>query len=117
MPQFVLDEEVILGLESAGLRMTPEEFDSIEEYDENYRYELVNGVVSVSPIPLPDETNPNDLLGYFLRIYQENHPNGKVLDATMPQQVIRTANGRRITDRAIWVGLGRFPNLETDLPA
>jgi hypothetical protein len=32
------DQEVILGLESAGVLMTPEEFDAIEDYDENYRY-------------------------------------------------------------------------------
>ena len=38
--------------------MTPEEFDALEEYDENYRYELVHGVLVVTPIPLAEETGP-----------------------------------------------------------
>jgi hypothetical protein len=42
-----------LGPESAGLLMTPEEFDPVQEYDENYRYELVRGVLVVTPIPHP----------------------------------------------------------------
>jgi hypothetical protein len=35
-------QDLALGPDSAGLLMTPEEFDAVEEYDENYRYELVN---------------------------------------------------------------------------
>ena len=60
------EAEVILGPDAAGLLMTQEEFDAIEEYDEEYRYELVNGVLVVTPIPLADETSPNDLLGHLL---------------------------------------------------
>jgi Uma2 family endonuclease len=111
------EQEVILDANSAGLLMTPEEFDAIEEYDENYHYDLVNGVLVVNPIPLPEETGPNDLLGYFLYEYQRNHPQGSALDYTMPQQYVRTRTSRRLADRLIWTGLGRLPNVRRDLPA
>ena len=71
MPQALLEEEIILGSESAGLLMTAEEFDGIREYDENFRYELIHGVVVVSPIPLPEETNPNERLGAAWFVTQE----------------------------------------------
>jgi len=111
------EEEVVLGLESAGLLMTPEEFDAIEEYDENYTYELVNGVLVVNPIPLPQETGPNELLGHWLLDYQNHHPQGSTLDYTLPQQYVRTPTSRRLADRVIWTGLGRMPNRRRDLPS
>jgi Uma2 family endonuclease len=109
-------EEAVLGLDAAGALMTPEEFDAIEEYDENYRYELVHGVLVVTPIPLAEETGPNELLGHWLLSYQQSHPQGKVLDHTLPQQYVRTRSGRRIADRLIWTGLGRLPNRRRDTP-
>jgi Uma2 family endonuclease len=109
------DQETILGLESAGVLMTPEEFDAIEEYDENYHYELINGVLVVNPIPLPEETGPNELLGHVLLEYQEDHPQGSALDYTLPHQYVRTPTGRRLADRLIWTGLGRLPNRRRDL--
>ena len=110
------EADVVLGLESAGLLMTPEEFDAIEEYDENYRYELVNGVLVVTPIPLAEETGPNELLGRWLLNYREDHPQGSALDYTLPQQYVRTRTGRRLADRLIWTGLGRLPDRRRDLP-
>ena len=50
------DASPILGPESAGMLMTPEEFDAVNDYDENYRYELIHGVLVVNPIPNPEET-------------------------------------------------------------
>jgi len=100
-----------LGLESAGMLMTPEEFDSVTDYDECYRYELIRGAVIVNPIPNPEETGPNELLGHLLWEYQERHPRGSVVDESLPQQYVRTATGRRIADRLVWVGLGRLPDL------
>jgi hypothetical protein len=38
-----------IDLESAGMLLTPEEFDAITEYDENDRYELIHGVLVVKP--------------------------------------------------------------------
>jgi hypothetical protein len=66
--------------------MTPEEFDTVEEYNEEYCYELVNGVLVVTPIPLLEETGPNELLGRLLLNYQEGHSQGSSLDHTLPQQ-------------------------------
>jgi Uma2 family endonuclease len=111
------DRRRSIGLETAGVRMTPEEFDAIGEgdYDEIYRYELIDGVLVVHAIPLPDETGPNEQLGYLLLRYQETHPQGQTLNATLPQQYVRTRNGRRIADRLLWIGLGRRPNLRRDV--
>jgi Uma2 family endonuclease len=108
--KLIFQEEFILGPEWEGLLLTGREFDAVEEYDENYHYELVNGVVIVSPLPLREETGPNELLGRLLGNYQEDHPQGKSLDLTLPQQYVRTKrNSRRIADRLIWAGLGRMP--------
>src|SRR5262249_52697151 len=68
-----------LCLELAGTLMTPEEFDAVEDYDENYRYELINGVLIVAPIASGEETGPNEELGRWLRNYREQHPQGSVL--------------------------------------
>ena len=48
-----------LSLESAGALMTPEEFDTIDDYDELYCYELVHGVLVVRDHPPPEEAGPN----------------------------------------------------------
>jgi Uma2 family endonuclease len=100
--------------ELAGALMTPEEFDAIEEYEEGYLYELVHGVLVVNPIPLAAETGPNEFLGNQLYLCQLDHRS--VVDATLPQQYVRTATGRRIADRAIWLGLGRVPDFSRDIP-
>lgn len=107
-------EPLPIGPESAGMLMTPEEFDAIEDYDENYRYELIHGVLVVSPLPLPQETGPNELLGYYLLDFQMNHPRGSILDLTLPQQYVRVRGGRRIADRLIWAGLGCMPDIRRD---
>jgi Uma2 family endonuclease len=111
------EERVILGLQSAGVLMSPEEFDAIEEYDEDYHYELIHGVLVVTPIPLAEETGPNQLLGHLLFDYQQNHPQGAHLSDTLPQQYIRTSTGRRLADRVIWCGLGRMSNPRRDVPS
>ncbi len=110
------EEEIILGPDAAGILMTPEEFDAVQEYDENYLYELVHGVLVVTPIPLGEEKGPNELLGHLLLDYQEKHPQGSALDDTLPQQYVRTRTSRRLADRLIWTGLGRLANRSRDLP-
>jgi Uma2 family endonuclease len=107
-------EALPLGPESAGMLMTPEEFDAIEDYDENYRYELIHGVLVVSPFPSPEETGPNELLGCHLLTYQESHPQGSTLDLTLPQQYVKVRGGRRIADRLIWSGMGTVPDPHED---
>jgi Uma2 family endonuclease len=106
-----------LGPKAAGILLTPEEFDLIEDYNENYRYELVHGVLVVLPIPGAQETGPNELLGYYLLSYQQHHDEGAAMADTLPQQYVRTATGRRLADRLIWVGLGRLADPKEDAPS
>jgi Uma2 family endonuclease len=74
-------------------------------------------VLIVNPIPLAEETGPNEFLGYLLIKYREEHPQGKLLDYTLPEQYVRTGKSRRRADRLIWIGLGRLPNVKKDVPA
>ncbi|MGO9924351.1 MAG: Uma2 family endonuclease [Isosphaeraceae bacterium] len=96
--------------------MTPEEFDAVTEYDDRFRYELIRGVLVVSPLPAEDEAAPNDELGAMLRQYQRAHPLGAALHETLPERYIRTSSGRRRADRVVWVGLGRHPDPTIDVP-
>lgn len=108
-----------LGPRSAGVLMTLDEFDALDQGDlvEHYRYELVNGVFVVSPIPAISERDPNDELGFLLRLYQERSGPNSVIDLTVFEQTISTVANRRRCDRAIWVGLGRTPDERVDVPA
>jgi Uma2 family endonuclease len=108
-----------IGPRSAGALMTPEEFDSTPEsaWDDRYRYELIHGVLVVTPPVSEAEADPNDELGHLLRSYKETHPDGSVLDVTMPERTVPTTVHRRRCDRAIWVGLGRLPDVKKDIPA
>jgi Uma2 family endonuclease len=96
------------GPGSNGILMTPREFDRAD-FEDGWRYELINGVLIVSPIPLENEADPNGELEYMLRNYRNNHPQGAALDATMPERIVRTLENRRRADRVIWTGLGRLP--------
>ena len=66
--------------------MTPREFDRAD-FAEGSRYELINGVLIVSPIPLEEEGIPNDELGFLLRLYRETHPQGSSLNDTAPERI------------------------------
>ena len=101
-----------IGPRSAGVSMTPEEFDATPEWawDDRYRYELINGVLVVTPPVSDAEADPNDDLGYLLRLYKETHPQGHALDATMPERTVPATPQRRRCDRAIWAGFGRLPD-------
>jgi Uma2 family endonuclease len=114
----VLETPIILklGPELAGILLSPDEFDAVEECDELYNYELVHGVLVVAPPPAIGERGPNDRLGYLLRYYQEHHPQGAALDLTVPEHLIRTPDSRRRADRVIWTGRGRLPNTRQDQP-
>lgn len=108
-----------IGLRSSGRLMTPEEFDSTPEsaWVRHLRYELINGVLVVTPPVGEAEGDPNEDLGFLLRTYQETHPNGSSLDFTLNERTVPTTANRRRCDRAIWVGLGRLPNPKKDIPA
>jgi Uma2 family endonuclease len=114
----VLETPIILKLapELAGILLSPEEFDAVEECDELYNYELVHGVLVVAPLPAVGERGPNDQLGHLLRSYKDHHPQEAALDLTLPEHLIRTPDSRRRADRVIWTGLGRLPNTRQDQP-
>jgi Uma2 family endonuclease len=97
-----------LGPRSAGLLLTPAEFDHAR-FREGWRYELINGVLIASPSPSRQERHPNEELGYALRTYQQGHPQGSSLDLTLHEETIECKQIRRRVDRAIWAGLGRDP--------
>lgn len=115
----VLAAPVVLKLtpELAGILLSPEEFDAIEDYDELYNYELVHGVLVVAPPPDIGEREPNEQLGHLLRSYKEQHPQGAALNLTVSEHSIRTPDSRRRADRVIWTGLGRIPNTRREQPS
>lgn len=105
-----------IGPDCAGVLMSPEEFDAITGWDNLYNYELIHGVLVVTPIPSEEEADPNDMLGHWLRSWAEEHPQGSALDATMPERYIHLPDSRRRPDRVVWAGLGRRPNPREDVP-
>ncbi len=106
------------GPGSSGRLMSTEQFDAIrpEQLQRGCRYELINGVLVVSPQPGAGERDPNDELGYLLRQYRETLPEGSVIDGTLPEHTVPATNRRR-ADRVIWTGLGRVPDLLKDIPS
>jgi len=104
-----VEEELVLRPGLAGALLTPREFDAADWDGEGEIYELINGVLVVSPPPLEEERDPNEELGFLLRTYRQQHPQGGALDRTLPEHLIRTRRNRRRADRAIWAGLGRKP--------
>ncbi len=106
-----------IGPGSAGIIMTPEEFDAFPRSRTNdlYRYELIRGVLVVSPMAGRAELSPNDLLGYLLQHYQYTHPQGSLLYDTWPECELVLGENRRRCDRAIWIGWEKPPE-ETELP-
>jgi len=99
--------------------MTPEEFDATpaSAWVPYNRYELIRGVLVVSPAVSYAEADPNEELGLLLRIYQGTHPEGRAIDFTLSERTVPTTENRRRCDRAVWVNLGRLPDPETDVPA
>jgi Uma2 family endonuclease len=102
-----------LGPLSAGILMTKAEFHDAT-WEEGWRYELINGVLIVSPIPMREERGRNDYLGYLFLTYQ-NSPEGTAVDGTVFEEEIDTGKNIRRADRVLWAGLGRVPTME-DVP-
>jgi Uma2 family endonuclease len=101
---------------SNGMLMTPEEFDAVEDAERGFRYELIRGVVIVSPPPDEGQRGPNEELGRLLLNYRDDHPQGSALDDTLPENYVRVEGDWRIADRVIWCGLGRRPDPRNDVP-
>ena len=110
-------DKVLLHPDMAGVLMTPEEFDAADiDPDDECRYELVHGVLVVTPIPSEAEVDPNEELGHLLRLYRRSHPQGHTLNKTLPERYVKTLEARRKADRVIWAGLGRIPDPRVDIP-
>jgi Uma2 family endonuclease len=105
-----------LGPQLAGTFLTPEEFDAVRDVDRDYRYELIDGRLIVTPIPLEAERGPNEELGHLLLCYRDYHPQGASLDGTLHEHTLVTPQSRRRADRVIWAGLGRRPAPRVDVP-
>ena len=106
-----------IGPRSAGIMMSVEEFDAITSYNQLYGFELIHGVLVVTPVPLDEEAHPNETSGGLLFIYKRQHPLGSALDLTLPVRYIHLPDSRRKPDRLIWAGLGHFPDTRTEVPA
>ncbi len=97
--------------------MTPDEYDAVIDYDDTVNYELIKGVLVVTPMASRSERSPNELLGHWLLTYRKDHPSGSCLVATLFEEYLRTFENRRRADRAIWVAhAGKRPNPKTDIP-
>lgn len=59
-----------LGPDANGMLLSPEEFDAAE-CERGWRYELIRGVLIVTPSPLEEERDPNEELQR--RIYQASN--------------------------------------------
>ena len=108
MTTATIQTRMTLGPNSAGALLTPEEFDAAR-FRGTWRYELINGVLIVSPSPKKQERDPNEEFGYLLRKYRDEHPQGSAIDLTLPEETIHSTPNRRRADRVIWAGLGRDP--------
>jgi len=108
----------LLDQSSNGLLMSGDEFARLthDDCDPAFRYELINGVVIVSPPPDDAGQGPNERLGNWLWDYQQRHPTGKVLDDTLMERPVSTRVGTRVVDRALWIGFGRPIHSKSDLP-
>jgi Uma2 family endonuclease len=116
MSSVAAETKLVLRPALAGTLMTPEEFDAVEDAEDLHVYELIHGVLVVSPPPSEGERGPNEWLGYLLLRYRETHPKGSALDLTLPEHAVHTADSRRRADRVIWCGLGRRPKPRRDKP-
>jgi Uma2 family endonuclease len=97
--------------------MTPDEFDAVVDYDDSVNYELINGVLVVTPMASRSERSPNELLGNWLFVYKQNHSAGGCLVETVFEEYLRTRSNRRRADRVIWVAHGKSrPNPQIDIP-
>jgi Uma2 family endonuclease len=107
----LLENHEPFGPESNGILMSPEEFDAadLEDFHEGWCYEIINGVLIVTPLPLLNESDPNKELGYLLRRYQDDHAQGSALDFSSSERIVKAGKSRRRADRVIWAGLGRLP--------
>jgi Uma2 family endonuclease len=99
-----------------GMELSPEEYDAATDWEPGYRYELLQGLLIVSPPAGLGERSPNDYLGYMLWRYAESHPQGKALAFTVNEHELQVGRQRRRMDRAIWVAEGAVVDPQRSVP-
>jgi len=96
--------------------MTPDVFDLIEDYQEGCRYELIQGVLVVNPIPRKPSRGMAVRLMHLLEKYGDEFEKDIDFFTVLFEEEIRLPNGnRRRCDVAIWLELARNPQPD-DVP-
>ena|SRR5947209_3010344 len=65
--------------------------------ERGWRYELLRGVLVVTPLPFRAESDPNEELGHWLRAYRDEQPPGHIY--TLAEQTLKTGPKQRRADR------------------
>jgi Uma2 family endonuclease len=99
---------VAFGLEHNSIVMTVQEFDA-GEFDERFDYELINGILIVTPPAHDEELIISEELNHLLRSYRDMHPEGWRMITTLSGRYVLPSKHRLRADRVIWAGLRRFP--------
>ena len=86
---------VRLSPSCAGLRMTPEEFDGVLDFDERYRYELINGVLVVTPPPGLSERDPTRRRQFQSGEVQVGDQHARMLEPGVYREEIPQAAGEQ----------------------
>jgi hypothetical protein len=109
------EQSQTISREWNGTLMTPEEFDHATDWDPEFSYELINGVLIVTPSPSPGERGPNDLLAHLLLEIPRRTSEGGALNATLPEHTLSVGDNRRRADRVIWCGFNRNVDMSIDV--
>ena len=111
-----VQETLVIGPEDAGRLMTSEDYDAAEG-EEGWRYELIRGVLVVSPIPKKPSRGMASRLIYWLEAYVESRGKDENFLTALSEEEIPIPDGnRRRCDVAVWMGLSPNPVAE-DVPA
>jgi Uma2 family endonuclease len=111
-----IEHSATISREWNGTLMTPEEFDAATDWDEEYFYELINGLLIVTPYPSAGERGMNDVLAQRLLNFRDQVPEGLHLNVTLPGHTLATGDNRRRADRVTWCGLDDDPDVMRDVP-
>jgi Uma2 family endonuclease len=92
-----------------GLLLTTEEYDAIDDTEEGYRYELIRGVLVVSPAPSSEERIIQMELGRQVLNYRDGSPQGHCLRLALHEHELLIGSDRRRADMVIWLNQpGKF---------
>ena len=106
---------LFLSPEDAGRRLTPRRFDEAD-FEEGWRYELIQEVLVVTPIPRKASRGLAGKLIQWLQNYADRLGKGIEFLTALFEETIELPNGsRRRCDVGVWIELGRNPGAH-DVP-